>query len=244
MTDQAFNPYEPPSMEIDEIPQKALGSGEYRIEKNTLVFREPCRLPHVCFWSGAVSDLTDCEFQIRVMPRWWAFVLPILLFGQQILVVPLMQFVMPRIGTPNSGLSPITVGVMVGILPGLMILLMVATTRLAGRIVTVNGSYNELSVRKRRRKTRISLLCVLVAIAGVSGTIWFLSGRPDLFIIGTLFAVIMVLIVGLRFRKPWYHIVGSLTKDGDIVISGLRPEFFLTLRQLQTIAFQDDEDRM
>ena len=243
MTDRAFNPYEPPSMEIDNASQNPLDAGEYRIEKNTLIFREPCRLPRVCFWSGQTSDLTDCEFQIRVMPRWWVFVMPILMFGQQILVIPLMAFIAPKFTGPVSGASPVFIGIMFGAGPGVLIALFIGMMRYAGRMVTVNGGYNEQSVLKWRRNIQKVLLGVLVVTAGVSGTIWFLTGRPASFIVGALFAVGIVLIVSLRFRKPWSHIVGSLTKDGDIVISGLRPEFFLTLHQLETIAFQSDDEK-
>lgn len=240
MSNQDFNPYAPPETRHDDPSGQPLGSGEYRIEKNTLIVREPCRLPQVCFWSGGVSDLTDCEFKIRVMPRWWAFAMPILICCQQFLIIPMMAFIAPMF-LPASGASPLFIGIMIGTGPGLLIVLFVGMMRYVGRIVTVNGSFNEQSVRKWRLKTQKVLLGLVVVIAGVFGAIWFLTGRRAQFIVGALFAVGIVLIVGLRFRKPWSHIVGSINKDGDIVISGLRPEFFRALSQSKTIAFQSDE---
>ena len=242
MTNQAFNPYEPPSMEIDETPQKALGSGEYRIEKNTLIIREPCRLPHVCFWSGAISDLTDCEFQIRVMPRWWALVMPILFFCQQILFVPLMPFLIPKLNGPGSGVSPILTGIVIGAGPGLLIVFFIGMMRYAGRLVTVYASYSKDNFLKKRRKWRKTIFGVLSAIILILGLLWFLLGRPWILMAVALLPILLALIISLRLRKPWAYVFGSLTKDGDIVISGFRHEFFLTLRQLQTIAFQGDEE--
>lgn len=244
MTDQDFNPYSPPETRIDEPSAQVLGSGEYRIEKNTLIIREPCRLPRVCFWSGAVSDLIDCEFKIRVMPRWWAFVMPILIFGHQILVVPLMQFVMPKLNGPGSGVSPILPGILIGVGQGFLIICFIGMMRYAGRLVTLYASYSKDNFLKRRRKWRNLIFGVMSAAILILGSFWFWLGRPWILLAFALLPIPLGLIISLRLRKPWAYVFGSLTKHGDIVISGLRPEFFLTLRQLQTIAFQGDEDRM
>ncbi len=242
MTDPNFNPYAPPETRHDEPSGQLLGSGEYRIEKHTLIVREPCRLPRVCFLGGEVSDLTDCEFQIRVMPRWWAFVVPVVIFSHQILVVPLMTFIVPKLTGPPSGLPPLFTGLTIGALPGLLMISLIVLLRYAGRLVTVHASYSEEYFLMRRRRLRNITVVVVSTLAGIAGILWLFFGGPRSVVIALVFLPILFgLVLTLRFRKPWAYVAGSLTKDGDIVISGLRPEFFRTLRRLKTIAFQSDE---
>lgn len=236
MDDQNFNPYAPPSINMVDVFQKALGSGEYRIEKKTLIIREPCRLPRVCLWTGELSDLIDCEFQVRVMPRWWGFVMPILIFGQQIVVVPLMPFLMTRLNSPASGVSPVIIGLVIGIIPGFLIFLTLAVARTAGRQVRVHGWYSRRSFHERQGTSRRIVLGVAIAVTATLGSIGYLTGIPWVFMIAVLLPMIVGLIIGLRTRTPSPRVFGSLTKDEEIVISGFRPEFLRALQKLKTMS--------
>lgn len=241
MSDPTLNPYAPPETRHDDPSGQLLGSGEYRLEKHGLIMREPCQLPRVCFLSGEVSDLSACEFKIRVMPRWWAFVMPIVICGQQILVIPLMTFIAPKFTGPASGLSPLSTGILIGAFPGLLMISLIVLLRHAGRIVTVHASYSKKYFLKRRRKWRNITVTVVSALAGMAGILWLLFGGPLLVMAVLLLPILFGLVITLRLRKPWAYVAGSLTKDGDIAITGMHPEFFRTLRKLKTIAFHGDE---
>ncbi len=240
MTASDFNPYEAPTERMEDVPPQELGDGEFRVEKKALVFCPPCRLPRICFVSGQETGLTDCEFTIRVMPRWWQWVIPISIFVLQISVAPIMGSVLPLLKLQPNGTTGVMLGVFIGGgIPGTVILLLIVAAHRLGRKIPVFACYSEEGLQKARRKSWRIVKLVGIVMAVVAGIAWYLTGfyLPILFISLPVFAVMCATLY--RIRKPWSQIGGLLTKDDTIALYGLSAVFLTKCRLLKTMPFSD-----
>lgn len=233
MTDSDVNPYAPPAAEtrVASAPTD-FASEAYRIEKNVMILPPPFVLPEVCFLTGARQGLQRCEIPLKVMPKWWNYVMPMIMFSTQMIVMFSSTAIQKLQVSRPPWLVPPLAGVLIGfIAPALII----TGFMLVARKVTLTG-FRENSdagfARRRRYIARVLLFDFL--FGGILLLTWLTLGASTPLFVMTLisFCFIFILTLGTwrRNRKPWSRIGAIQQADGSLAVHGLDPSFLAVCR--------------
>lgn len=233
MQNNDFNPYSPPAHETAPPVASLLSTGqEYRIEKNVMILPPPFHLPTVCFLTGARSELQKCEIPLKVMPRWWNYVMPVIMISLQMIVVT-SSIAIQKLQLPTPPwLGPPLAGVAIAFTTPVLIfggLLFVA------KKITLTGfreKSDAIFFRRRRYIARVLLFDVIVG--GILLLTW-LTLEPNtplvvITLISIFFVFVLTLATWVRNRKPWSRIGALQQADGSLAVYGLDPSFLAVCR--------------
>ena len=235
MPDPDLNPYAPPASEslagsptFDGDPQ------EYRIEKNVMILPPPYVLPEVCFLTGARQGLQRCEIPLKVMPKWWNYVMPVIMFSTQMIVLGssiAIQKLQLQLKAPTWLVPPLA-GVLIGFIAPAVI---VAGFMFVARKITLTGfreNSDAVFIRRRRYIARVLLFDFI--LVGILLLTWLTLGASTPLVVITLissfFIIILTLATWQRNRKPWSRIGALPQADGSLAVHGLDPSFLAVCR--------------
>ena len=233
MTDFDANPYAPPAAENGVAFSLAnSASDEYRIEKNVMILPPPFVLPEVCFLTGARQDLQRCEILLKVMPKWWNYVMPVIMFSVQTIVV-FSSIAIQRLQLPTPpGLAAPLVGVVVGF--SVPALIFVGLFFVAKKITLTGFRENSDAVFFRRRRYIARVLLFDFILVGILLLAWLTLGAGTPLVVITLisffFILILTLATWIRNRKPWSRLGALQQTDGSLAVYGLDPSFLAVCR--------------
>ncbi len=233
MTDFDANPYAPPTADTGVASVLAGSASEgYRIEKNMMILPLPFVLPAVCFLTGARQDLQRCEIPLRVMPKWWNYVMPMIMVSVQTIVVASSIAIQKlQLPTPPWFVPPL-VGAVIGFTVPVVI---VAGIMFVAKKITLIGFRENSDAVFFRRRGFIVRVLILDVILGMTLMLTRLALPPGvrlnaITLIAFLFAFVLTLIVWQRNRKPWSRIGALHRPDGTLVVYGLGPSFLAVCR--------------
>jgi hypothetical protein len=233
MHDPDSNPYAPPASEsLAESPTFDGEPREYRIEKNVMILPPPYILPEVCFLTGARQGLQRCEIPLKVMPKWWNYVMPVIMFSVQMIVMfSSIAIQKLQLRTP-SWIAPQLVGVSIAFITPAVI---ITGFMFVARKITLTGfreNSDAVFIRRRRSIARVLLFDFL--LVGILLLTWLTLGASTPLVIITLissfFIVILTLATWQRNRKPWSRIGALQQADGSLAVHGLDPSFLAVCR--------------
>ena len=233
MTDFDANPYAPPAAENGVAFALAnSASDEYRIEKNVMILPPPFVLPEVCFLTGARQDLQRCEILLKVMPKWWNYVMPLIMFSVQMLVM-FSSIAIQRLQlmTP-SWLAPPLAGVLIGFMAPAMI---VVGFMCVAKKIQLTGFREKSDAVFFRRRRYIARVLIFDFILGVILVITRLILPPALpltiiSLMSVPIAFLVTIAVWQRNRKPWSRLGALQQADGSLAVYGLDPSFLAVCR--------------
>ena len=233
MHDPDSNPYAPPATELSAAsPRPGDSPQEYRIEKNVMILLPPFVLPEVCFLTGDRKELQKCEIPLKVMPKWWNYVMPLIMFCMQMIVLAGSMAIQRLQLTAPTWLVPPIAGVLMGVTAP--VLIFVGILFVSKKITLIGFRENSDAVFIRRRRSIVRVLVFDFAL-GVIIALTMLTLPPSFplrasALISFLVAFVLTLIVWQRNRKPWSRI-GALQKaDGSLAVYGLDPSFLAVCR--------------
>ena len=233
MLDPDSNPYAPPATEFSAAsPISGDSPQEYRIEKNVMILPPPFVLPEVCFLTGDRKELQKCEIPLKVMPKWWNYVMPLIMFSMQVIVLAGSMAIQRLQLTAPTWLVPPIAGVLMGVTAP--VLIFVGILFVSKKITLIGFRENSDAVFIRRRRSIVRVLLFDFAL-GVIIALIMLTLPPSfslrtIALISFLVAFVLTLIVWQRNRKPWSRI-GALQKaDGSLAVYGLDPSFLAACR--------------
>lgn len=233
MHDNDFNPYAPPVQDNSPaVSTDPFEGRDYRIEKNVIILRSPFHLPPACFLTGARRELLKCEIPLKVMPRWWSYLMPVMIVSMQMIVVVGNRAIQKmQLPTP-PWLGPPLAGVVAGFtVPALVFggLLFVA------KKITLTGfreSSDAVYLRRRRFIARVLLLDLI--LGGLLLLLWMTLETNTPLVIITLISIFFIFVLTLstwmRNRKPWSRLGALLQADGSLAVYGLDPSFLAVCR--------------
>ena len=233
MTDFDANPYAPPTADTGVASVLAgSASDEYRIEKNVMILPPPFVLPEVCFLTGARYGLQRCEIPLKVMPKWWNYVMPVIMFSMQMILIfsgsAIQKLQLP---TP-SWLVPPLAGVLIG--SAAPVLIIAGTMFIAKKITLTGFRENSDAVLIRRRRFIARVLLFDFFLVGILLLTWLTLGASTPLVVITLissfFITILTLATWQRNRKPWSRIGALQQADGSLAVYGLDPSFLAVCR--------------
>lgn len=207
-------------------------SESYRIEKNVMILRPPFVLPDVCFLTGARQGLRRCEIPLRVMPKWWNYVMPMIMISTQMVVMFSSIAIQKLQVTSPPWFVPPLAGVLLGVIAPAVI---VAGFLLVAQKVTLTGfleSSETVFLRRRRSITRVLIFDVILGVIIVLARLIL----PHAFLLTALalvsvaLAFLVTLVVWQKNRKPWSRIGALQQADGSLAVHGLDPAFLAVCR--------------
>jgi hypothetical protein len=207
-------------------------SEAYRIEKNVMILPPPFVLPEVCFLTGARQGLQRCEIPLKVMPKWWNYVMPLIMFSTQVIVMfsstAIQKLQLPR----PPWLVPPLAGVLISFIAPALI---VTGFMFVARKVTLTGfreNSDVVFISRRRHLARVLLFDFI--FGGILLLTWLTLGASTPLVVITLisffFVFILTLVTWRRNRKPWSRIGALQQADGSLAVHGLDPSFLAVCR--------------
>ena len=228
-----FNPYAPPTHDTASAVAVLHSAGDgYRIEKNVMILPPPFLLPEVCFLTGARQNLQRCEIPLKVMPKWWNYVMPGIMFSLQMMVlfgsVAIQRL---QLKTPPWLIPPLA-GVLIGFTAPVMI---IAGIMFVAKKITLTGFRENSDAVFARRRRFIGRVLIFDLILGVILVLAMLTLPPAfpllaISLMSIPIAVFVTLIVWQKNRKPWSRIAALQQADGSLAVHGLDPSFLAVCR--------------
>lgn len=228
-----FNPYAPPlqntAFAVADRPSTDAG---YRIEKNVMILPPPFVLPEVCFLTGTRHGLQRCEIPLKVMPKWWHYVMPAMMFSLQMIVM-FGGIAVQRLKLLTSPLFvPPLVGLVMGITAPVTIVLGVFFVAKKISLTGFRESSDSVFTRRRRFFARVLIFDVILG-AFIAMTqlmmppAFLLTG---LTLVSVSIAFLVTLVVWQKNRRPWSRIGALQQADGSLAVYGLDPSFLAVCR--------------
>jgi hypothetical protein len=233
MHDPDSNPYAPPAAELSAAsPIPGDSPQEYRIENNVMILPPPFVLPEVCFLTGERQGLRQCEIPLKVMPKWWNYVMPLIMFSTQMIVLAGSMAIQRLQLTAPTWLVPPIAGVLMGVTAPVLIFAGILFVSKKITLIGFRENSDAVFIRRRRYIARVLLFDFIPG--SVLTLVWLTGGTRiplvAITLISFLFVFILTLVVWMRNRKPWSRI-GALQKaDGSLAVYGLDPSFLAVCR--------------
>lgn len=228
-----FNPYAPPTPETASTAAPRQSPGDrYRIEKNVMILPPPFVLPEACFLTGVRQNLQQFEIPLKVMPRWWNYVMPIIMLSTQIGVVFGSRVIQKlQLPAPPWLVPPLSVALIGFTIP----VMIVAGVLVVAKKITLTGfreNSDTVFIRRRRFIGRVLIFDLILGLILVLSWLILPPAFPVVVIslMSVSIAFIVTLIVCQRNRKPWSRIGALQQADGSLAIYGLDPSFLAVCR--------------